>query len=1288
MSDIFLSYKHAQHQRARQLAAALAARGWTVWWDWNIPAGTDWQSELDAQLEAAGCVVVLWSADSVQSEWVLYEAQFGLRKEKLIQVMLEPAQPPPAFTRLQAVDLQSWEYAQPFHAGFDKLRAAIRDKLSQRAPLALRRAGQWIDTPSAAGDLLSRDSKTTATPPSPRARPSPVMLLPPDFADLLDRHDERTNIQTTLNQRGGVSLAGEAGSGKSALLHHLANLDHTARFHDGVVYLAGATLGESDLTHAVHEAFYEITPGQHPSAVEIRRNLADKTALLIVDDAALPPPALDALSANAPNAAWVFASEQVAPSARRRPVALKGLPAEDALHLFERALWRPLKPDERADAARIVEAVGGHPARIEQAAGVAVAQGLAAALAALGGPPTLENEDTQSRRVLAALACGGAIPLEPELIAAIAKADDINDTLARLVKRGLAQAVPPGFRLAAGLAPRVEATPEYRQCRERATDAYMQFAFEARGTPRRVARLAAPMTAQMAWAAEHGRGDEALQLARTLDGPLADANRWDAWRDMLSRAHDIAIGSGNQNAAGWAQHQLGTRALMLGDRRDARRRLAEARKLRLECGDTAGLKASSDNYRYLRWSRWALLLALIGGAGITTLGAIPAVQYFLRPVPLVTPASLDFGAQDVRAAPGEKAIEIGNSGRGTLYVIEARLHGPHAQSFSVTSSCNGVSIAPASSCRVAVAFKPEATGAQSATVTISARDVKQALNVPLRGVGTTAPVARLSSQTIDFGQVELGNNASRAVTLNNAGSAPLAVANATIEGDNAFTLVRDSCRGKDVPPDAQCALQLRFTPREPAAARARLVISDNAGGSPRAVTLTGTGHATPRIEITPAQADFGKQEIGTQSAQRRLSVRNTGNIEVAMGDIALQGSAAFRVQENCGNIKLAVGAACNIDVRFAPTAIEASRARIAIASGAGTPLHAELSGIGFGQPRIEVTPRQIDFGVLRQGTRSRRERVVIVSTGSDALALQTPRIDGDNRFVIAANTCAEKLAPRTRCEIEIVAIAAATGNLNGRLVLPHNAGGATALPLTAVIDVPPPEILSFTATPARLQQPGAVRVCFGARNAETAAITPGGAMPSADQGCITQRIAASTTFTLTVTRKGTADQRRNLTVIVDPPPVPAAPVILRFTANPSRLAQPGDTRLCFAAQNAETATIAPGMPQPASPANDCVSRRVFATTTFRLTVRRAGAPDQRRDVAVEVVPPDKPVILKPIDPKLRAPIKPDTPILQLDGWCCRGGTVVQATRAQCGPNNFWSATKSETDRACAGSIVK
>ena len=136
MSDIFVSYKRAQQVKARQLVSALAARGWDVWWDWNIPTGNDWKAELDRELDAAGCVLVLWTRDSAQSEWVLYEARHAQSAGKLVQALLEPGQAPPEFATRQAVDLSDWEYGTPFHGGFDKLR--VGDPRDPRSPRAAR----------------------------------------------------------------------------------------------------------------------------------------------------------------------------------------------------------------------------------------------------------------------------------------------------------------------------------------------------------------------------------------------------------------------------------------------------------------------------------------------------------------------------------------------------------------------------------------------------------------------------------------------------------------------------------------------------------------------------------------------------------------------------------------------------------------------------------------------------------------------------------------------------------------------------------------------------------------------------------------------------------------------------------------------------------------------------------------------------------------------------------------------------------------------------------------------
>ncbi len=81
MSDIFLSYASEDRERVRPLAEALAEQGWDVWWDRSIPPGQTWREVIQAALAEARCVVVVWSRRSVESRWVIAEADQALRRK-------------------------------------------------------------------------------------------------------------------------------------------------------------------------------------------------------------------------------------------------------------------------------------------------------------------------------------------------------------------------------------------------------------------------------------------------------------------------------------------------------------------------------------------------------------------------------------------------------------------------------------------------------------------------------------------------------------------------------------------------------------------------------------------------------------------------------------------------------------------------------------------------------------------------------------------------------------------------------------------------------------------------------------------------------------------------------------------------------------------------------------------------------------------------------------------------------------------------------------------------------
>ena len=109
MSDIFLSYGSEDAARAEQIAAALAAQGWSVWWDRTIPAGKTFHEIIDQALVEARCVVVLWSKTSVKKNWVLEEAQEGVDRGILIPVLIDKVKLPRGFRRVQSATLVGWD---------------------------------------------------------------------------------------------------------------------------------------------------------------------------------------------------------------------------------------------------------------------------------------------------------------------------------------------------------------------------------------------------------------------------------------------------------------------------------------------------------------------------------------------------------------------------------------------------------------------------------------------------------------------------------------------------------------------------------------------------------------------------------------------------------------------------------------------------------------------------------------------------------------------------------------------------------------------------------------------------------------------------------------------------------------------------------------------------------------------------------------------------------------------------------------------------------------------------
>lgn len=108
MADVFVSYSHANRDRARALAEAVEGSGFSLWWDEKLAPGCVYAQVIEGEIAEAGCVVVAWSATARDSLWVRAEANEALDQNKLVQLTLDRSKLPLPFNALHALDFSAW----------------------------------------------------------------------------------------------------------------------------------------------------------------------------------------------------------------------------------------------------------------------------------------------------------------------------------------------------------------------------------------------------------------------------------------------------------------------------------------------------------------------------------------------------------------------------------------------------------------------------------------------------------------------------------------------------------------------------------------------------------------------------------------------------------------------------------------------------------------------------------------------------------------------------------------------------------------------------------------------------------------------------------------------------------------------------------------------------------------------------------------------------------------------------------------------------------------------------
>ena len=285
----------------------------------------------------------------------------------------------------------------------------------------------------------------------------------------------------------------------------------------------------------------------------------------------------------------------------------------------------------------------------------------------------------------------------------------------------------------------------------------------------------------------------------------------------------------------------------------------------------------------------------------------------------LAPTSLDFGNQPLATTSAPMTVTLTNTGTAALTINSFAASGDFAATSTGASACptSPATLAAGANCTINVTFTPTASGARTGTLSLADNAGGSPQIMTLSGNGT-APGVGLAPTSLGFGNQPLATTSTpMTVTLTNTGTAALTINSFAASGDFAATSTGASAcptSPATLAAGANCTINVTFTPTASGARTGTLSVTDNAGGSPQIMTLSGNGTAAP---------DFG---LTGPAATENVKAGNTLTFTVTMTPI--------------GGFKSPVGLACAGALMGSTCTV--SPASVAATDGA-TPQQAQVS---------------------------------------------------------------------------------------------------------------------------------------------------------------------------------------------------------------------------------------------------------------------------------------------------------------------------------------------------------
>jgi trimeric autotransporter adhesin len=487
-------------------------------------------------------------------------------------------------------------------------------------------------------------------------------------------------------------------------------------------------------------------------------------------------------------------------------------------------------------------------------------------------------------------------------------------------------------------------------------------------------------------------------------------------------------------------------------------------------------------------ARSANLTMTHNAAGLSSGAGLSGMGVALSAVIGVSPTTLSF-SQTLNAASAAQTVTVSNTGNAALVLSALSLSGAQASEYQIatgTTCVAGGSVLANTSCLLKLVFTPTATGARTASLSLTHNASSSPSNIALNGTGTATPqpAISLNAASLTFASQTLGSvSAAQTVTVTNSGAATLTFSGLSLTGVAATDFTRSgTCSAAGaLAVGGSCTVGFTFTPGAVGLRSATLSLTSDASNGAAALSLSGTGAAvvapTLLLNLAPSSLAFGNQSTGVTSTSRSAVLSNAGTGSVSLAGITA--SAGFAVVHNCGS-SLAASATCNLNVTYTPTTSGAASGSVSVASNAvGAPHVLGLSGIGVtASPVLAWLPAaaSVAFGDISVGGNPASKSLTLTNQGPGAVSLQQFTLAGAQAAdfsLSAGSTCAvnSSLATGASCTVVLAFQPAAVGARGATLQIASSgtnpadvvlSGNGTALAMPSLLLSP--LALSFDVT--------------------------------------------------------------------------------------------------------------------------------------------------------------------------------------------------------------------------------